>query len=593
MEVIETAFDINPSWRWFFENRVSSFAQSFPRRGNAPPTAGEHRVSYQPVSAMLLADQTCGRLGWVSQKIFPKKNQPDCALARSSRLLLTTLGVLTLLFLLLTTNFAMSRANNKNKNNNKPQQQRVASKAVAIMRTPNRSRSQFGNDEPNTFRSPGPLMKRNAPKGHNNQDYNVIAATAGRINRSRGNGLSSIARDYAQAIMDPEHGPLVGVPTEWPIAPSFKYRAWATGTMTVGTNGVGFLQCGPGRSQASDYNAIYYSSAAYALLTLPSTYVEGGVSTTSVNSPWAAADFATTSLKLQGRVVGFSMTLTYIGTENNLGGVILSIRHPDNANMITGLTNANLNSFPTAERYAVTTKRDTITLVWVPTASTDVDYVTPSATDPLSMVMYVNSTAGNNFTWAVNGIYETVGVNIPGKSDSHGDPSGFAAVLSTVENSSSSWAGSARSAVSGLVGAAGSELLRMGGRMAAAGGAGAMRLLSQYAQELYDWRSQPRYRIEYASPFHHGPTVEEIHELIKVGTDIITFTIAEFRALVASGAITLLAYEPQLLCIYDDIEYSGVWDMGNIYLTPTPAPPAVASNARQLATITPHAARRV
>lgn len=351
-------------------------------------------------------------------------------------------------------------------------------------------------------------------------------------------GLSKISQDYARALADPKNAPLTGVPTTWPLAQSFKFRAMATGTGAIGTAGYGFVQCSPQRGMANSIAAIYTSGNAYALSTLPATYVETGVSTKSTNSPFAQSTFAATANGNQGRVVGAVLALWYTGTEVNLSGETLALRQPDNEALTGGLSWEVLNAFPTADRNPVTTKRSRVGVLYVPTEAGDVDYNVPNV-DPLCMAIMIQGVAGQTFGWEFYGMYEVIGTNIPSATVTGGDPDGFTAVVETAEDVASTFVGSPSSLANQFVSLAGRELRYMSGLVAEGIAGAAVRTLSNYAQRLVDWRRGP-----HIGAVHYGPRIEELAKKHAGEQPAFEITLADLIAGIAAKKYELTRREP-------------------------------------------------
>lgn len=310
--------------------------------------------------------------------------------------------------------------------------------------------------------------------------------------------LGAPSGDWAAALANPRTAPLCGIPTEFPLAESMKTRCFFQGTATIGTGGVGFVQWAPLRGLANNFIAVYYSTSGFALATSPVTYAESGVMSGVFNGPFGGLSYGSTAALNQGRVVSCQGSVWYTGTELNLSGEMYALRHPDNAALTGGLSVASLASFPTCARVPVTTKRDEVSVIYLPVQQTDVDYQDSFVSAPLHSMIMFTGVAGTTYGFRIDLMFEVIGQTAVNTTRTHGDPEGFAAVLETAEDTNSVWVGSLARAKDALVAGARTELSNMSGLMAqgvSSLGRGAVRvaanaLYNTLSHRVAQWRGQ-------------------------------------------------------------------------------------------------------
>ena len=278
----------------------------------------------------------------------------------------------------------------------------------------------------------------------------------------RGNsGLSAVSQDYALAVANPKEAPLVGIPTDWPLTESFKFRAFAKGSVTIGTQKVGFIQVAPKRFLSNDVTAYYFSTSLFALTTTPVTYVEAGVAIGYSNSPYLTAQYGATGTGLQGRAVGCMVRVWYTGTELNISGEAYAVRQPDNETMNGGYSVAGINAFPGSLRTPINSRREPIEVYYLPTKAAEVEYSVPSAADPTCMSIMLTGVAGEQFAYEIYGIFEAIGTGVPSTTRTAGDPNGLTAIIESAEAANSTYVGSAVSLGKSIISNASSALQYM------------------------------------------------------------------------------------------------------------------------------------
>lgn len=155
---------------------------------------------------------------------------------------------------------------------------------------------------------------------------------------SSGVGLSHCAMKYALAIADPWNIDARGacIPRH-PSRPSQKVTSFTRFTVTIGTNGLGFVNVMP--CLANDERIAYASTSTFAATTFSSvTSTTTGVSSyLMTNLPYPQSNFvstgATISPNTAGRIVSFGVSWQYTGTVSNMGGLAYALVHPDHNNL--------------------------------------------------------------------------------------------------------------------------------------------------------------------------------------------------------------------------------------------------------------------
>lgn len=300
------------------------------------------------------------------------------------------------------------------------------------------------------------------PKRPKQQGRNIRPRAA----RTKTQELSPCARDYALALVDPENAPLACVPSEFPPLPSQKIKTFNRGSAQVGTAGYGFVSVDPRDSVTNDGSPVFYTTSAYAGTSF-ATSVTAGVAIGNMNGPYAVADYAggvAGNLLKRFRLVGCALKVWYAGTEMNLSGEMIAVRHPDNV-ALAGLTNTQILAIPGSSRYPVTSLREMVHVHWIPVDPVDVEYSGVLAGSAPSMGILFTGVSGSQFNYEVWTIYEVIGLNVASRTASHADPEGFSAVLTAAQSiGDTSWT-SIKSAAGNLVSMASAELSRMSGHV--------------------------------------------------------------------------------------------------------------------------------
>lgn len=291
--------------------------------------------------------------------------------------------------------------------------------------------------------------------------------------------LSPCVRDYATALVDPFDGPLTCIPSSFPPIPSWKTRVWCRGTLSTGTNGIGFAFVNPKNIFVNNTGSILTSGVTYAGTGFPNSAADVGTIQNATNAPYAAAAISDANpLGVQFRMVSVGVRCWYTGSELNLQGEMISFRQPDN-NSAAGLTTTQLLQFGSTRRAQVTSERATLECRWIPTKPSELEFQgTIDGVGSMGITVTGPASSANIFGFEVFGICEYIGATVTSRSPSHADPAGFAAVLTAVQAQGDSWYGSARDAAVSLLKASAQALGELSGSR---GGRAAMSMGASYA----------------------------------------------------------------------------------------------------------------
>lgn len=270
-------------------------------------------------------------------------------------------------------------------------------------------------------------------------------------------GLSSCARLYLHALTNP----FVPLSTaEMPCIPdlvtlpSHKIYTLARGTMTIGTDGLGFVLVDP-FTMISNTAASIGAITSYPVLYTTGTYANnsinwhpiGGVLPAGLlgalpNSPYTAA---TAPLSTgQVRLVGCGLRVRYSGNELYRGGTVTLYRSQGNLNVTNTATIPTLLQSPLSAMAPV--NRGWHSVTYLPDESTELEYhgygqywdVTQgAAASHHSLLIAVqtplvpNANVQQTFDFEVAAYFELIGSNLS-LTSSHADPVGIGAIRSVV-----------------------------------------------------------------------------------------------------------------------------------------------------------------
>lgn len=293
------------------------------------------------------------------------------------------------------------------------------------------------------------INNQNKNNGRNTKKNNTKSVRKVAIpNQQQNIALSPCAREYAASLANPFTGPAACVP-DYPSLLTRKVRTFSKGTLsTSSTTGFGYITMHPPNGVANDVPIVNYSTSAYTGTTaLVQTPAAAGTAFGFSNSEYTAALFSSGQVDFSRfRVVSAGLRIRYIGTELNRGGQVIGIMDPDHSSIMidntTGKTQSQIEGLTESRRFPV--DRDWKTVLYRPVDDIDNSMQTSEQSlwmvasghdqfDPgfFYMTFYVigaSATTSLSYEWEAYANYEISGRNVRGKTPSHFDPTGFAAV---------------------------------------------------------------------------------------------------------------------------------------------------------------------
>lgn len=253
--------------------------------------------------------------------------------------------------------------------------------------------------------------------------------------------LSPCVRTYLGAIADPFGPDAVGacIPTD-PSFPSQKLFVFFRGTLTTGTNSVGWVYMSPYRLAANNASSIYYTDnstgGTYGGTALIATATAGVNLAARTNSPYTAAQIDGPNVSV--RLVSCGIRVAYAGTNLNKGGRIIGFEEPTHQNL-TGATYANLRSYRDVTEFDIDDHWHGVT--YTPIQATEVAYSTQTAMPDSGFmaVMLTSAVSAQPFSFEVVAAFEAVG-KLTASSATHNqvDPLGYAAARQVLQDTDSS-----------------------------------------------------------------------------------------------------------------------------------------------------------
>jgi hypothetical protein len=301
-----------------------------------------------------------------------------------------------------------------------------------------------------------PKSKKNQTKKQKAQSMRDKALNASTPNMARprkkkmvaGPQLSECAAKYALAISSPWDARATGacVPRH-PSRPSQKVRMFGRATVTVGTNGFGFVNIMP--CTANNVGALHFSTSTYAGTTLGASTTIAATGTTTLDlssGPYPSGDFDVSGMNppdIQARIVSVGVSIQYTGTKLNEGGLYYMLVDPNHQN----LNGINPASFAECLVRRVTDCKEWLLISAVEERELDYYNAAPGgAIDALSACypysnqkysaadstggapacIWITGTAGNTFEVEIVQHVEFVGKSAQAVStETHGDSVGF------------------------------------------------------------------------------------------------------------------------------------------------------------------------
>lgn len=265
--------------------------------------------------------------------------------------------------------------------------------------------------------------------------------------------LSECLLKYAIASIDPfdENLSEVCIPDTL-CTPSYKYDVLCKGTMTVGTQGVGFIAFNPW-TMATSNNGFNIDGADYPIIYTTATYPDGDISIDNVlltNGDLAGANSnsffdtntfrPTTSIHPRLRLVAAGVQCMYSGQLLNQSGTINTLQNDGLAPLFDPMTVIQVKNNPKT-RTCSNAKDQRCYQSYYPTSEEfisyqDIEHFMPSQLNETTVVFPYNNnpililvdgaTAGTTFAFEARAFFEVL---LPGMkaSPSDADPIGFSA----------------------------------------------------------------------------------------------------------------------------------------------------------------------
>ncbi len=239
--------------------------------------------------------------------------------------------------------------------------------------------------------------------------------------------LSDCTQRYIKAIHAPWSAIRACVPLP-PCFPSQKLQCWYKGTMSTGTQGIGFVFVDPVQGVTNDKDFGTYTGSNFAGTGLDQNPLTTGVTAFQSNSPFVDSNF--TADETYYRIVAVGIRVRYVGSELNRGGSVVSLVEPDHASLNgfgigSLLSYAGVHTQPTGRRWHE--------CVWFPIDATEIAYRnSPSAEGTMCMAVMVKAASAGtavSYEFEVYGKYEIHGIKARGQDIMRGDTIGGSATI--------------------------------------------------------------------------------------------------------------------------------------------------------------------
>jgi hypothetical protein len=201
------------------------------------------------------------------------------------------------------------------------------------------------------------------------------------------------------------------------------------------------------------------------------------------------------------------LKLWFSGTELDLSGVNIMLVHPDNISL-AAFTAPQLLAFPECVQQSFTSRREPITMSWLPTRPVDTefqDYTQFLAGESSSVGVLISGAVSKQswVTFEAYAIAEYVGAIAPNRTMTYADPEGLNAVLTSAESQGSTSTGAPAAAAKGLVERAKDYLAIQSGPIA--------ETVGKFAGAAFAAYNGGYPRVPFSYPDERGPrvTVEE------------------------------------------------------------------------------------
>jgi hypothetical protein len=252
---------------------------------------------------------------------------------------------------------------------------------------------------------------------------------------SPGARLSSCARDYLRALIDPFNVTHSACVPTLPCENSQRFTAKIFGICesqtgaTAGTPNFAYVALDPHAAAANDENAVFYSIATTQSASLMTDGATGGQTARS-NSPYALLFFGrTVTASLKYRIVAAGIRIRYIGAEDTKGGRAFPCYPPDGLS-VDALSQTDAETIYDLPSVSLA-RNQWVDCVWYPASDYSPDYLSAPDTDGpgINMGVYIDAAGPSlSFEFEAYVHLEFVGTLATGKSPMMSDVLGYQAV---------------------------------------------------------------------------------------------------------------------------------------------------------------------
>jgi len=256
-----------------------------------------------------------------------------------------------------------------------------------------------------------------------------------KVSWSPADALSKCAEDYAALTADPFHKEHHACMPIYPSLKSRKFTTWSSGTLNTGSGSGNF-----GYVVFNPWYAAVNSGGTSCIAKSASTYTGTviALSGVGVDTAQSNSDYTTVVAdQAQVRLVAAGLRVWYSGPINVLGGDLYVYTEEDHSSLQSA-SFASVASQTGSTRF-VPTMGKRYGCVYTPVVPLDFAYMdlsrlTSQATAYMMGVVINGATTGATFSYEAYAHFEAIGAAVRGKSPSHADVVGAAAVQSLVTN---------------------------------------------------------------------------------------------------------------------------------------------------------------
>lgn len=220
------------------------------------------------------------------------------------------------------------------------------------------------------------------------------------------------------------------------VLPTEKGRLITKGSGATGTTGYGFVIGNP--YCVTNDGAPMAATSGASIMAAATVINTVAANVSSYNeSAYTNADLGANNVEY--RICGYGLRVRYTGTQDTMGGTVYAYRSPSNTD-IGGETFNSISPLPETQRYPLS--RDWVTIVWKLASPTDMDFATSTGGVYTMGLLIQSPNAAQTFDYEAVVFYELVGQNVPQKTKSDSDPTGFGAVQAVGTATQDSFKGS-------------------------------------------------------------------------------------------------------------------------------------------------------